>query len=289
VLAVFPVTMRATLSSAFLAGSVVGQMAGVMVGGQVAAAHGWRAAFEVIGVAGLVLAVLYPLVVRESRLGTPPLREKLDWSLLGRQLLGRRVMLLTYFASGIQLFCTGTLAVFLPLLLTRHYGMKIDQAGQTTALFLLICAVGMVVCGIVTDRVARNHPAQKPRVAMLFSLTTAVLFAGAFFSAPGPVQLALLGAGLFVVAGNAGIAGAMIANLTPRPIHSTAMAVLALSYNLLGLAPGPVITGWLSDQFGLLDALKILPLPCLLCAAAMAFARSDYARAIAPTTDSAAS
>jgi MFS family permease len=282
VLAVFPVTMRATLSSSFLAGSVFGQVAGVMVGGQVAAVHGWRAAFEVIGVAGLVLAVLYPLVVRESRLGTPPMREKLDWRLLGQQLLGRRIMLLAYFASGIQLFCTGTLAVFLPLLLTRHYGLKIDQAGQATALFLLICAVGMVACGLLADRVARKRPAEKPRIAMLLSLITAALFAGTFFSAPGPVQLGLLGAGLFVVAGNAGIAGAMIANLTPRAIHGTAMAVLALANNLIGLAPGPLITGWLSDRIGLLDALKILPLPCLLCAVAMAFARSDYARAVAP-------
>jgi hypothetical protein len=55
------------------------------------------------------------------------------------------------------------------------------------------------------------------------------------------------------------------------------MAVLGLSYNLLGLAPGPVITGLLADRFDLLTALKVLPLPCLLSALAMIAIRRDYA------------
>lgn len=276
VLAIFPVTMRSTLSASFLAGSVVGQMLGVAVGGQVAAAHGWRSAFEAIGIAGLALAVLYPIVVRENRIGLPPVREPLDWGRLAQRLFGKRVLWLAYFASGIQLYCTGALAVFLPMLLTRHYGMALDRAGGATALLLLICAVGMVSCGVLADRLARRDAANKPRIAIFYSLVTAALFAGAFLSPPGPAQLALMGCALFVVAGVAGITGAMVANLTPRAIHGTAMAVLALSNNLLGLAPGPWITGWLSDRIGLLDALKVLPIPCLLCALAMAMARKDY-------------
>lgn len=280
VLAAFPVTMRSTLSSSFLAGSVVGQMLGVAIGGEVAAAHGWRAAFQVIGIGGLVLAVLYPLVVRESRLGGEHAPEKLDWKRLGQQLLGRRLLWLTYFASGIQLFCTGTLAVFLPLLLTRHYAMTVDQAGTATALLLMVCAVGMVTCGIVSDRLARTRPEIKPKVAMGYSLISALAFAGAFALPPGRVQLALLALALLTVAGVAGICGAMIANLTPRSVHGTAMALLALANNLFGLAPGPLVTGWISDRTDLLTALKLLPLPCLLALGAMALARGDYARVV---------
>ncbi len=280
VLAVFPVHLRATLSSSFLAGSVVGQMLGVVIGGQVAAAHGWRMAFQVIGVFGLALAVLYPLVVRERRIGTSP-REPLVWRELGRALFGKRLLWLCYFASGIQLFCTGALAVWLPSLLNRHYAMPLDRAGRTTALFLLVCAVGMVTCGILADRVARRDPALKPHLALAYSLVTAALFAGCFFLPPGRLQLALLAAALFIVAGVAGIAGAMVANLTPRKVHGTAMAVLALANNLLGLAPGPYVTGWLADRWDLLSAMKVMPLPCLLCAAALWLARRPYAAEMA--------
>jgi len=277
VLAVFPRHLRATLSASFLAGSVVGQMVGVAAGAQVAAAYGWRMAFEVIGLFGLVLALAYASVVREHRLGVREERQSDDWGLLARQLLGRKLLWLTYFAGGIQLFCTGTLAWAMPLLLTESYGMTLQQAGRMTALFLLACAVGMVLCGLLVDRTARRDPAATPRLSVAFSLLTAALFAGAFFSLPGQMQLALIGGGLLLVGGITGVTGAMIANSTPREIHSTAMAVLALSYNLVGLAPGPYITGLLADRFDLLTALKILPLPCLLSALAMIAAKRDYA------------
>ena len=281
VLAVFPVSLRSTLSASFLAGSVVGQMVGVGVGGQIAASYGWRHAFDAIGLIGLALALAYWLVVREDRIGIRPAREKLVWRRLGQQLFGKRVLLCAYFSSGIQLFCTGALAVFMPLLLTRHYGMTLAQAGKTNALFLLICAIGMVACGMFSDRMARNNPAIKPRIAMTYSLITAALFAGAFILPPGKMQLALLAGAMLPVAGVAGVAGAMAANLTPSSIHSTAMAVLALANNLLGLALGPLVIGWLSDRIGLLDALLLMPLPCLLCAGSMMLARTDYAQEMA--------
>lgn len=281
VLAVFPVHMRATLSSSFLAGSIVGQMAGVVLGAQIAETHGWRMSFAAIGIFGLILALIYSLVVREDQIGALPERKRQNWRDLLRQLFGRPLLPLTYFSGGIQLYCTGALAVFLPVLLTRQYGLALDAAGRVTGIFLLICAVGMVACGIVTDRMSRRDPQTTPKLSIGFSLFSALLFTGAFFSPPGTVQLILIGGALLVVAGITGVTGSMVANTTPSDIHSTSMAVLALAYNLLGLAPGPMITGWLSDNYGLLDALKFMPVPCLLSAAAMACASRYYAAEMA--------
>src|SRR4029453_8752764 len=49
ILSVFPRHMRATLTGAFMAGGLAGQILGVGIGGLVAAAHGWRTAFLAIG------------------------------------------------------------------------------------------------------------------------------------------------------------------------------------------------------------------------------------------------
>ena len=68
IISVFPKHLRATLTGAFMAGGLAGQVLGVGVGGAVAAAHGWRMAFLAIGIGGLVLAIAYPWLVRESRL-----------------------------------------------------------------------------------------------------------------------------------------------------------------------------------------------------------------------------
>lgn len=72
VLSIFPTAMRATLSGAFIAGGAFGSVLGVSIGGVVADHFGWRWAFAVMGIFGLVLAAGYGFVVTEDRLCTGP-------------------------------------------------------------------------------------------------------------------------------------------------------------------------------------------------------------------------
>jgi len=68
----------------------------------------------------------------------------------------------------------------------------------------------------------------------------------------------------------------MVANLTPTPLHGTALGTLSLANNLLGLAPGPIVTGMLADTFGLPVALQLVPLVSLISAGTFMLARSRY-------------
>ena len=58
----------------------------------------------------------------------------------------------------------------------------------------------------------------------------------------------------------------MVANLTPLRLHGTAFATLTVANNVFGLAPGPILTGYLADGWGLLSALQALPAACLAAA-----------------------
>jgi len=295
VISVFPQRLRATLSAAFMAGGLFGQVLGVALGAQVAAAHGWRVAFAVIGLFGLVLGVLYPLVARESRIrslaGLPPRAER-GAAVPLRALFAGRSVVLAYCGSGLQLFAAGALPAWLPSYLNRYYSMPVDRAGRVAALLLLVCGAGMVACGMVSDRIARDLPARKISLALGYSLGTAVCLALAFQLPAGPGQLALLGMAMFLVAGTTGPAGAMVANLTPLAVHGSAFATLTLANNLIGLAPGPILTGRAADALGLLSAFRLLPLPCLAAALVFAvmrrtyladLAQLDFARAAPPT------
>jgi hypothetical protein len=73
----------------------------------------------------------------------------------------------------------------------------------------------------------------------------------------------------------------MVANLTHLTIHGTAFATLTLANNLLGLAPGPFVTGALADAIGLQGALRVIP--CISLAAALVFAigKRSYERDLA--------
>lgn len=126
----------------------------------------------------------------------------------------------------------------------------------------------MVTCGLISDRLF-NRREQRPMLAVAYCLGCATFLSAALALGPGPIQLTLLGCAMFLAAASTGPAGAMVAELTPAVIHGTAFATLTLANNLFGLAPGPIVTGWLADRIGLLGALSWLPLASV--AAALVF------------------
>ena len=278
VVGVFPKRLRATLSAAFMAGGLLGQVLGVGIGGVVAAAHGWRTAFMVIALSGLALAVLFPLLVRDTKLGNAavaaghePHPAKRSFPMLGSLFAGRTIKCV-YAGSGLQLFVAGALPAWLPTFFNRYYDLPVDKAGSLAALYLAICGIGMVVCGLVSDRCCRE-PNQRLLLAAAYSLSCALLLTAALLLPTGPSQLAMLGAAIFLAAATTGPAGALVAGLTPAAIHATAFATLTLANNFLGLAPGPIDTGWLADHIGLIGAFRWLPLASVASAIILLAAR----------------
>jgi MFS family permease len=279
-LSVFPVRMRATISGAFLAGSMVGSVLGISLGGFLAAQFGWRTAFAGMALFGLVLTICYPLVVKESRLATHVAGARCTATATPRPrlraLVASRSVICAYLGSGVQVFITGALLAWLPSYLHRAYGMTVATAAAVAAIFVLSTAAGMAICGSVADRVSNSAPAAKLSLAIGYCLACCVLLSAAFALPAGLPQLVLIALGMFFGAGTVGPAGAMVANLTPAPLHGTAFGTLSLANNLLGLAPGPIVTGMLADAFGLPVALRLVPLVSLVSAAIFALTRSSY-------------
>jgi MFS family permease len=269
IISVFPRHMRATLTAAFMAGGLAGQVLGVAVGGVVAAEHGWRMAFLAIGVGGLLLALLYPLIVRESRLGgTAPL-ERAELSLPSlRSLFTGRQLKCAYVGSGLSLLTAAALPAWLPTYFVRYYGLPLEKAAPLAAIFLAIGGAGMVICGAASDKLARTS-SQRALLSAAYCLSCAFAVSIATTLEPGSAQLMLLGIGMFLAGASAGPAGAIVANLTPEALHGTAFAILTLANNAFGLAPGPILTGWMADRIGLLGAMQWLPIASL--AAALVF------------------
>ncbi|MFL6757708.1 MAG: MFS transporter [Sphingomicrobium sp.] len=280
VVSVFPKRLRATLSAAFMAGGLLGQVLGVGIGGAVAATYGWRMAFMVIALGGLAIGLLFPVAVGEGRIaalsaqaGNEPYERKQGFPKIGTLFSGRTIKC-AYAGSGLQLFVAGALPAWLPTYFNRYYDLPIDKAASLAALFLAVCGVGMVVCGQVSDRLF-SGPGQRVRLAVGYCLACAIFLGAALALPAGPPQLILLGLAMFVAAGTTGPAGAMVAGLTPAAIHGTAFATLTLANNFLGLAPGPIVTGWLADHVGLLGALQWLPLASIAAALVFLCARQS--------------
>lgn len=166
----------------------------------------------------------------------------------------------TYVGSGLQMFTAAVLLAWMPSFFNRYYGLAPDKAGLVASVFVLLVGSGMVVCGLITDRVSRDNPQTKWTTTIVYC-AVALTALGVGFALPnGPAQLLLIGIGAFFSAGSSGPAAAMVANLTHTSIRASAMGTITVANNLLGLALGPFVIGMLADRFGLLGALRLSPL-----------------------------
>jgi MFS family permease len=278
----FPPSMRSTVLGAFLSASLVGSVLGVALGGVIAQHHGWQIAFGLAGVPGLLLAVLFIGVVRDrgnAELHFDPGRRVPTGTVkfVAAALLRPRTMLVTCLAGGLQLVMVAAIYAWMPSLLHRDYAMRPDVAGMTTAVLVLCGGIGAVLCAIVADRLGTRIKAARLYVPAAAAALTATLMWIAFTAfPPGATQLALIAAGATVMTGTIGPSAAVVVDVAPPALRGTAASMLALTQNLFGLAAGPLLTGLLSDRYGLAFALSLVPLFCVGAAYAFVMAARTY-------------
>ncbi len=281
IFSVFPHRLYSTLSGLYGGAAFLGSVLGLVLGGRLATALGWRGAFESIAYAGFLLVLLFALFVREDRLGQTHKARLSDLASLSRRgtlkaLFRIPTVLYTYVGSATQLFITGSILVWMPTYFGRSYALSTDRAALAAAVFVMLTGLGMGVLGNVADRLGHKRPAYKLLASMVYTVLSFALLMLAFRLPLGATQLVVLALGVFVVSGTWGPTTAAVANLVPTAIHSTAMAVITLLNNLLGLAPGPFVTGLLSDRFGLEFALQWIPVVSIVSATALYLAYRHY-------------
>ena len=287
VLSIFPARLRSTLTGTFMAGGAFGSVLGMALGGAVAAQMGWRMAFGAMAAMGIVLVIVYRLVVTEKRLArlqpaslnkAEGLGVRMSLRALMKGLFSTKSVVCAYVGSGMHLLVPAAVWAWMPSFLNRYYGMPTGKAATSAAGCVLVTGVGMVVCGALADRLSKQGRERKWAAAIAFCLVCFTLLAIGFRMPAGPLQLIVIGAGMFFCAGASGPSGAMVANLTPPSIHASAFATLTLANNLLGLAPAAVLTGVMADRLGLLGALQLVPFAPLVAAIAFFIGKRNYAR-----------
>jgi MFS family permease len=281
---VFPKRRHALVGAAFLAAALFGSVGGVLAGGLISARYGWRMAFIAVGVIGLLIAAAYPLVVRDyqtvplvRRDATGALQRPMSFIDSIREIFATRTAVLTYLASGFQMFVIGSVNAWIPTYMSRSYGLAPDEAAVQAGVVVLAAGVGMILCGWTIDRLGVRNAQNKLRLPAAYCLLSCVLLGSAFALPPGAVQYGMIIAGMFIAGAHTGAAGAVINDVTHPGLRATALATIVLGNNILGLAPGPLAVGALSDAFGLQFALTVVPLMSVLSAACFLLAARRYA------------
>jgi MFS family permease len=268
----FPPKLRSTVMGIFLAGALFGSVIGVALGGIVATRIGWQWAFISVGVPGFLLALLYPLLVRDYETVTlvkndnetaAAEEQKMSFREIAKASLGVRSTVYAYFGGALQLFASAAIVAWIPSYLNRFYALTPEQAAVKAALIVLVGGIGMAGGGFVADRLSVWDVRNKLRVPALYAICSCLLLAAAFALPESNLQFALIAAGTLFVGAHMGPVAALSVELNHPGLRATALSVVTLVYNFVGLAPGPFVVGALSDAFGLRAAMMVIPLVCL--------------------------
>jgi MFS family permease len=276
----FPIRLRGRVMAIFFCAIPVGSALGYVVGGLVDKSYGWRAAFFVAGVPGLVLAALC-LFLRDPPRGAqdgeataapeaaapPATRSSISretWLTYGR-LLRNKPYALTVLGYAAYTFAVGGLAYWMPAFLERVRGISRSEATVSFGTIVVVTGfVGTFIGGWMGDYFARRS-----RQAHLYLSAVATLIAAPFVwmalttSSHSLYQFYMVTAQLCLFL-STGPINAAIVNLVIASERATAIALSVFAIHLLGDALSPFMVGALSDLFSLGQAVRILPVAVLI-------------------------
>jgi MFS family permease len=245
---------RSTAMGIFTLGISAGIMIAYLAGGWVAENIGWREAFLIVGLPGLVLALLVRFTVRE------PVRGQSDGKLdsaarpgivgVARFLLRRKSFLHLAVGSGLASFIGYAVISFFPTFLFRSHGMNLSEIGVWLGIILGTAGgLGFAGGGYVADKLGRRGQ----RYA-LWGVAGATMLAWVFHFPVFLVGNPYLALAFFVVPAifaNFYLATtfAQIQGLVGLRMRAVASALLLFILNSVGLGLGPLSAGVLSDMF----------------------------------------
>lgn len=287
--ALFPQRIRGALIGVFLGAGSLGSALGVMLGGWVATRFGWRHAFGVVAIPGLVLAILFffirdyktvDLAVSAAKSdGTTGKRAMTRKEILNI-LLGTPSLICIYLGNIIAMSFVGVIANWLPAFFMRESHMSIAEASTRAGLVLLFSMIGNYMGGMLADKFSA-WGWRRPTTAALLQLASGVVFLSAFGLARGQSQMVLLGlGGLLFTAFNGPVYSSLVELVHPG-LRSTVVSVMTLLQNVLGFAVGSIAAGIISDHYGIGVALLALSIVPLLSMGLFLLGATFYARDVA--------
>lgn len=246
----FPPRRRARALAIFSLGIPLGLASGTLIGAYLASWVSWRAAFVVMGIAGLVLAPIMLLFVRDLPRKQLAPGDQIPLSRAFPIIAAKPTFWLMAGAASCSSLAGYGLALWVPSVLERSFGFTLIERGHFLAsVFLIGGTTGVFMGGWLADRLGQSDKRWYGRLPAIAWLITAPTFALGLMSTDPWLAWPLL---LIPNALNIlwlGPVTTAVQHLVPQPMRSTASASFLLINNLIGLGVGPTLIGALSELF----------------------------------------
>lgn len=244
---------RASAIAFYGLGIPIGSLLGLIVGGLIADAWGWRIAFMVVGVPGILLALVLPLMIKEVRhkASADAAAPAAEFNVFGalQEVFGTRAFLYIAIASSFTAFLGYGKGVWALILFQRSHGLSAGETGLLLGVALGVAGIlGTWLGGYLADRfgkVDRRHMLTTPAVGM--AIAAPILFLG-YWVDEWHVAIALLFIPTLLNAAYYGPTFACVHGLVRPQARAMASAVMLFLQNLIGLGLGPLLFGIASEM-----------------------------------------
>jgi predicted MFS family arabinose efflux permease len=243
----FSVRQRGIAMAVLSAATPISGIVIPLTAGIIAHYYGWRIAFFVAAVPGLILAVVLKLTVREPRDGAPRTRAPTNFRADITWLTRNRAFVFVFLAAafnGVGIQGTG---IFSTSFLIRNHGLDLAEAGSVMAAFGVAGLIGTFIGGYCADRFADAHGRSYVLVPAIGAvLSFAFYMVGFRLEAFAPAVVGLLLANVATDLKN-GPNFAAVQNIVPSRMRATAAAMFFLAATVVGVGVGAGLVGALSD------------------------------------------
>jgi MFS family permease len=265
----YPIDKRARMMGLWNAAIPLGSAIGVLLGGIIAVKLGWKHAFGIVAVPGLIVAILF-LFVKDYKTVDLSFYDKnsnkirMEKNDMVKEFISKPSVLLTYLGMAAVVFVTTSMLTWLPTYFENMRNIPQETAGKMASSVMVLALVGAPLGGYLTDIWRKSKENARLLFPAISTLLSAVVLFIALTLTKGTIQYVLfLVFGILVLAF---ISGA--ASVTQDVIHpglrATSYAIAVVVQNLLGASTAPVVMGKIYDLTNIQTALSILPVILLI-------------------------
>jgi MFS family permease len=265
----YPMEKRAKMIGIWNAAIPLGSAIGVLLGGIIAVRLGWKHAFGIVAIPGMIVAILFLFVkdyktVDLSFFDKSRNKVKMEKKDMVREFATKPSVIFTYFGMAAIVFVTTSLLTWLPTYFEKVRGIPQETAGKMASSVMLLALIGAPLGGYLTDRWRKTRDNARLVFPALSSLLAAITLFVALALLTGTIQyIVLLVFGVLVLMFISG-AAAVTQDVIHPGLRATSYAIAVIIQNLLGASTAPIVMGKIYDLTNIQTALSILPFILLI-------------------------
>ena len=249
----YPPKKRATALAIYSTGISIGILIGFLLGGWIDQYFGWRTAFLVVGIPGVLFALILRFTIKEPPRGLSEkkagvVNQHHSMKDVFRLLREKKSFRYIAIGAGLAAYVSYTITSWLPPFMARVHGMSSGEIGTWFSLIFGIgSGLGYFMGGYITDRLSTKDKRWYlwvPAIALILAIPLSLV---AFFASAKNITMFAIVLPAFLNSLFLAPCIALTHGIVSVRMRALSSAILFFVLNIIGLGLGPFVGGVLSD------------------------------------------